>query len=105
MLYYPREYSSKVAQEISRLSGLLKKENEARALAEKKLQELEPNMTQLKEKNAELEQTKKDQEEVFKDQLKTVCDNLETTEAELSSLKKLIDGMVASVVGKLLVLL
>ena len=59
-------------------------------------------MTQLKETNAELEQSKKDLDDVWREHHKIVCDKLETTEAELSALKKLIDGMVASVVGKLL---
>jgi len=91
---------SKANEEVARLQGTLKAEIETRAEETNKLQALEEKITALKAENSDLKRDMQEHEENFQEQLTNLQQKLDATTSELSRLKKMINAMVASLVGK-----
>ena len=87
-------------EEVARLQGALKAETETRAEGANKLQALEEKITALTQENSDLKRDMQEHEENFQEQLSNLQQKLDATTSELTRLKKVINAMVASLVGK-----
>ena len=95
-----QEHVNQASEEVARLQGTLKAETETRAEDANKLQALEAKITALTQENSELKRDMQEHEENFQEQLSNLQQKLDATSNELTRLKKMINAMVASLVGK-----
>jgi chromosome segregation ATPase len=85
---------------VARLQGALKAEAQTRPEGANQLQALEEKIAALTQENADLKRDMQEHEENFQEQLTNLQQKFDATTSELSRLKKMINAMVASLVGK-----